>query len=393
MAIQQFSIAQPGLPPDNFSVPLRILVIPDKFKGTLTAQAAAETIARGWQKIRPADDLDLLPMSDGGDGFGEVISAALGAKQRIIQTVNAAHESIKATWWFEPKSRTAIIESAKVIGLALLPPRKFHPFQLDTFGLGKVLRAAADEGAKVCLVGIGGSATNDGGFGLARGLGWQFIDAAGNKIDSWTKLDQLAKVQPPRYRLAFRKLIIAVDVQNRLLGAKGCSRVYGPQKGLKPDDFALAESCLQRLASLMARIHKIDCATIPGSGAAGGLGFGLLTFANGKCESGFEIFSRSAKLKERLRSIDLVVTGEGAIDQQTMMGKGVGEVALLCRKMGIPVIGLAGTVLEPAKAKKLFAQAHGLTDITTIEKAKAEPAKFLERLAGLVAQQAALPKV
>ena len=150
-------------------MPLKVLIIPDKFKGTLTAREAAETIARGWRKIRPEDTLELLPMSDGGDGFGEVMGKLINARIQTTPTVDAAHRPCQSQWWWEPKTKTAIIESARVIGLAMLPPGKFHPFALDTFGLGKVIQAAARKGAKRCLVGIGGSATNDGGFGMARG--------------------------------------------------------------------------------------------------------------------------------------------------------------------------------------------------------------------------------
>ena len=160
-------------------MPLHVLIIPDKFKGTLTAAAAAEAIARGWRKARPHDSLDLLPMSDGGDGFGEVTSALLRARVQRVKTVDAAHRPCVARWWWEPRTRTAIIESAAVIGLAMLPPRRFHPFQLDTLGLGAVVRAAREKGGRRCLMGIGGSATNDGGFGLARALGWEFLDRSG----------------------------------------------------------------------------------------------------------------------------------------------------------------------------------------------------------------------
>ena len=148
-------------------MPLNVLIVADKFKGTLTAQAAAELIALGWREARPQDSLELLPMSDGGDGFGEVLVRLLKLEERTIATLDAAHTPLQAKWWWDPKTRTAIIESAGIIGLALLPTEKFHPFDLDTFGLGAALQAAADMNATQCLMGIGGSATNDGGFGVA----------------------------------------------------------------------------------------------------------------------------------------------------------------------------------------------------------------------------------
>src|SRR6266850_644353 len=155
---------------------MKVLIIPDKFKGTLTAAQAASAIAAGWRRSRPDDKLDLLPMSDGGDGFGEVMSQLIGAGSQTTRTVDAAHKQCGAVWWWRAKTRSAIIESARVIGLAQLPAGKYHPFELDTQGLGNLLKAVAKKGARSCLVGVGGSATNDGGFGMARALGWQFFN-------------------------------------------------------------------------------------------------------------------------------------------------------------------------------------------------------------------------
>ena len=324
-------------------------------------------------------------MSDGGDGFGEVLSNLLGAKARQIKTVDAAHQKISATWWWEPKTRTAIIESARVIGLAMLPPKKFHPFQLDTFGLGAVLLAAKNMGAQRCLIGIGGSATNDGGFGLARALGWKFFHESGEEISEWWQLCGVKTIVQPRENLDL-PMTVAVDVQNRLLGKEGCSRVYGPQKGLQPDDFCHAENCLGKIAEVMKEQSAKDCAKLPGSGAAGGLGFGLMTFAAAKPESGFEIFASYAGLEKKICASDLVITGEGALDQQTLMGKGVGQVALLCKKIGVPCVGLAGVVTEPEKARKLFAQTRGLVEITDLPNAKSKPGFFLEKVAALAGQ-------
>lgn len=364
---------------------LRVLVIPDKFKGTLTAREAAEAIARGWRKGRPQDALDLLPMSDGGDGFGEVISAMLCARPRRVKTVDAAHRPCTAQWWWEPRTRTAIIESAGIIGLAMLPPKRFHPFRLDTLGLGAVVRAAAKKGAVRCLIGIGGSATNDGGFGLARALGWQFLDRKGRLIEHWSDLHQLDRIHPPRRRRWFARNLVATDVQNLLLGPHGASRVYGPQKGLRPQDFALAERCLSRLARVVRRQFGRDFAREPGAGAAGGLGFGLVAFLGAELKPGFELVARQTGLRRRLRSADLVITGEGAIDRSTLMGKGVGEVARRCRELSIPCIGLGGMVSLRKSTAKAFAQVHALTDLTTVHQAKASPARWLERLAQRVA--------
>lgn len=361
-------------------MPLKVLIAPDKFKGTLSAAEAAAAIARGWHQVRPGDELDLLPISDGGDGFGKVISDLLRARAAAVKTEDAAHRRCEATWWWEVKTKTAIIESAQVIGLAMLPPGKFHPFELDTFGLGAVLRAAENNQAKQILVGIGGSATNDGGFGLARALGWKFVDHHGHPVERWTELHRLSCVHASELG-PLENITVAVDVQNPLLGPRGATRVYGPQKGLRPDDFDLAERCLEQLAGVMAREFKRDFAQVPGAGAAGGLGFGLLAFMGAKVEPGFELFGTLAKLEQRLRMVGLVITGEGAIDESTLMGKGVGQIARRCSGLNTPCIGLAGSVSAACQSNKLFAQVRGLTELTNGAEAKSNAAQWLARLA------------
>ncbi|MBI5156966.1 MAG: glycerate kinase [Acidimicrobiia bacterium] len=364
--------------PDNPGIASHILIVPDKFKGTLTARQAAEAIASGWRRSRPDDTLDLLPMSDGGDGFGEVIGDLLGAVPQVAATVDAAHRPIAASWWWHAPTATAVVESARVIGLDLLPPGAFHPFDLDTFGLGAMLAAARDAGARRCLVGVGGSATNDGGFGLARSLGWRFRAAGGAEIERWTNLDHLAAIESPDVPATwFDELIVAVDVQNPLLGPAGCSRVFGPQKGLTEP--AAAERCLERLAV----IAEAD-PTTPGVGAAGGLGFGLARFAGGRLEPGFRVFAGLADLERRVAASDLVITGEGALDAQSTMGKGVGELASLCRRSGVRCLGLAGVVRDAPQVAEAFAATFALTpDFTGVAEAMRDPAGWLERLAAL----------
>lgn len=366
---------------------MRILIAPDKFKGTLTARQAADAIASGWRKVRPADQLTLLPISDGGDGFGLVLGELIGATSQQIRTVNAAHEPCRARWWWHEKSRTAIIESANIVGLAMLPTGKFHPFELDTFGVGAAIRAAQEKGARQILVGIGGSATNDGGFGLARALGWKFFNRAGNELTRWTDLTSLHSVQPPPKRLRRGLITVAMDVQNPLLGPRGATRIYGPQKGIRPQDLAPAERCLRRLAQVMKRQFDLDFAKTPGAGAAGGLGFGLATFANARLESGFELVARPVKLRQRLAKVDLLITAEGCLDRSSLMGKGAGQVATLARVRGIPVLGLAGVTCDAIALRKLFRATYALVDLTSSEEAKRAPARWLKRLAEKAARE------
>ncbi len=361
-------------------MPLKILIVPDKFKGTLSAAAAA-AIARGWRQARPRDRLEMLPMSDGGDGFGETLGKRLRARPQRVQTVDAAHRRRAARWWWEPDSKTALIESARVIGLALLPPGRFHPFDLDTAGLGAVLRAARARGARRCVVGLGGSATNDGGFGLARALGWKFLDRQERPLEQWTGLRTLERIIAPPRRRWFDELIAAVDVRNPLSGPRGATRVYGPQKGLRPHDLENADACLRRLARVFKRQFHRDLANIPGAGAAGGREFGLLAFTGARVETGFDLFARQARLDERLRAADLVITGEGRIDAPTLMGKGAGEIARRCRRLKIPCAAIAGEIDSAAKVRRTFTRAFAITGLTTVANAKSQPARWLERVA------------
>ncbi len=363
----------------------RVLVAPDKFKGTLTATQAAAAIAEGWHAARPGDLIESLPMSDGGDGFGELLGRQIGAEEQRVRTVDAAHRPITASWWWKPGRRLAIIETARVIGLAMLPAGKFHPFELDTFGLGVVLRDAAKRRPRRCLIGIGGSATNDAGFGLARALAWRFLDAAGAEITNWPALLRLAHVVESPETPWRGRLIVAVDVRNRLLGARGATHIYGPQKGIRPEDVAPAERALRRLAQVVRRQRRFreDPALEAGAGAAGGLGFGLRVFAGAQLESGFGIFARETRLARRVRAANLVITGEGAIDRTTVaMGKGVGELARLCRQLRVPCLGLGGVVNDAERVRRAFTKVAGIApELANAETAKADAVRWLRELA------------
>ncbi len=360
---------------------LNVLIAPDKFKGTLTAEAAAKAIAKGWRRARRRDRLELLPITDGGDGFGAVFGRVLGARLRRSKAVDAAGRDCTAQWWWAARLKTAVIESANVIGLAMLPAKEYHPFDLDTAGLGQALASISRASPARCLVGIGGSATNDGGFGLARAVGWRFFGPRRTPITRWTDLERLESIVPPQTRLPLGELIVAVDVQNPLLGPRGATRIYGPQKGLSSRQFGRAEHCLQGLAEVLRAALGRDFADVPGAGAAGGLGFGLMAFLGARLEPGFELFSRYSALDDRLREADLVITGEGQIDASTLMGKGVGEIARRCLALRIPCLALAGCLSRATPRDQLFAQTHALTELTSLEEAKAAPAAWLERSA------------
>ena len=367
---------------------MNVLIIPDKFKGTLTATQAAQAMAKGWQRVRREDDIELLPMSDGGDGFGELLAAAMGAEARPITTIDAAHRRRKALWWWDAANQTAIIESAQIIGLGFLPRGKYHPFDLDTEGLGVAVQEAVAAGARRCIIGIGGSATNDAAFGLARALGWQFLDRQGNEIQRWTDLAVLADLVAPKKKRPFASLLVAVDVQNPLLGAKGCSRIYGPQKGLLPEDMKTAEAALRKLAKVSAEKFGKDLAKMPGAGAAGGLGFGLSAFLGGKLTPGFDLFAKYSGIPAKLKEVDLVITGEGSIDKSSVMGKGVGELVQACQKAFVPCIGLGGQVDASVRRKSALTWVGGMApDLTDAETAIAKPWIWLTKLAEKAARE------
>jgi glycerate kinase len=366
---------------------LRILVAPDKFKGTLTAKAAARAIRDGWRTARPYDKIEMFPISDGGDGFGSLISENIRAVTNHTKTVDSAHQPSIAKWWYVPRRKLAIIESAAVIGLAKLPPSKFHPFGLDTFGLGAVLRAAKSAGAKKCVIGIGGSATNDGGFGVARSLGWQFLDERGERVVQWPDLSRLSHVESPEEPLCFEDLVVAVDVQNPLLGRNGATRIYGPQKGLLDADLVTAEAALKGLARCVQMQRGADFSNLPGGGAAGGLGFGFAVFVNARLVPGFRLFAGITGLESRLSNLDVIVTGEGKLDQSSFMGKGSGEIARLAKRHRLPCICIAGVVESHLNMSPFFQRVLGLTELFPKTKTCGEPSVCLKHATALVAAE------
>jgi glycerate kinase len=234
-------------------------------------------------------------------------------------------------------------------------------------------------------VGVGGSATNDGGFGLARSLGWQFINRLGGEITAWPDLVDCAHISQPTHRVRVGRLTVALDVQNPLLGTKGCTRVFGPQKGLQTTDFLGAEAALRRMSLVIQHQHGNSAAKVAGSGAAGGLGFGLITFLSAKPMMGFSLFQREARLSPRVRASDLVITGEGCLDQQSLMGKGTGELLGLCERLRIPCVALNGASDLRQTALRRFVQVVSLTSLTRSEQALSRPGYWLGKAAELAA--------
>ena len=366
---------------------MRILIAPDKFKGSLTAPAAAEAIARGLRSVWPDAELDLAPIADGGEGFAESLAAALGAEWVKVASEDAIGRSIETRYAWLPGERLAILEMSEASGLHRIASHDRAPLSADTFGTGLLIAHAVARGAKRILVGLGGSATTDGGAGLARALGFRFLDCEGKDLSTAPeKLASLAHIECPTTS-QLPEIFAACDVQNPLLGERGAARVYGPQKGADPAAVDKLDSILSHLATRCAADLGCDFRDVPGAGAAGGLGFGLLTFCGAKIRPGFDMIAETLHLGERINAADLVVTGEGRIDDQTLDGKGPAGVAALARKAGRPVIGFGGSITVTAEEAGIFDTLVPLADRPLdIAEAMRDAASLLERASRRAAQ-------
>lgn len=359
---------------------MRILIAPDKFKGSLSAPAAAEAIARGLQTVWPGAQLDLAPIADGGEGFAESLAVALGAEWVTIASQDAIGRPIEARYTWLPGEHLAILEMSEASGLHRIAQDERDPLRADTFGTGMLIAHAVARGAQRILVGLGGSATTDGGTGMARALGYRFFDRDDREFPAIPgTLAALARVERPQ-DLRLPEIFAACDVQNPLLGERGAAHVYGPQKGADARTVMLLDSALSQLADVCANSLGCDHRNVPGSGAAGGLGFGLLTFCAATIRPGFDMIAETLHLDARIASADLVITGEGRIDDQTLDGKGPAGVALLARKARKPVIAFGGSVTAAAEDAEIFDAVIPISDRPlAIADAMSEAAVLLER--------------
>jgi glycerate kinase len=292
----------------------------------------------------------LCPIADGGEGTTEALTAALNGNWMQAE-VRDAHDRIAIASYGFTSDGTAIMEMSKASGLAMVSDLPLNPVAASTAGTGEMMRDAIERGAKRVIIGIGGSATNDAGTGMASALGYRFLDAESQAVTALPeKLESVVKIEPSK--LAMPEVLVACDVDNPLLGEKGATRVYGPQKGAH--DFEFFESRLTRIADLVQRDLGSDHREVPGAGAAGGLGFGLMSFCDAKLVSGFDLIADVIHLEEHIADCDLVITGEGRVDAQTLHGKGPAGVAELARKHGKPVVAIAGAVQDEAAVLTRF---------------------------------------
>ncbi len=323
---------------------MRILVAIDKFKGSIAATAAAQAIESALKQALPGVECDSCPIADGGEGTAEAVIAALRGEWCSVPTSDARKRPAVARYGLVRDGSTleAVMEMSTASGLAMVSDLPLDPATATTGGTGWMMQDAINRGVSRIVIGIGGSATNDGGIGMAHVLGFGFFDADGSPLEPEIQnMDRLARITTPT-RFDLPEILVACDVNNPLLGPQGCTRVYGPQKGVT--DFDFFESRLQRLADIAKRDLGIDHRDVPGAGAAGGLGFGLMTFCKARLTSGFDLIADLVHLRDRVAAADLVITGEGRLDAQTLHGKGPMGVADVARALGKPVAAFAGAI-------------------------------------------------
>lgn len=370
---------------------MKIVVAPDSFKESLSAMEVAQAIEKGFRAVFPDAQIEKIPMADGGEGTVQSLVDATGGKIITKEVTGPLGEKVTAFFGVLGDGKTAVIEMAAASGLHLVPVEKRNPLLTTTRGTGELILAALDEGVDHLIIGIGGSATNDGGSGMAQALGARLLDKDRNEIaPGGGSLDKLANIDISELdaRLQNVKIEVACDVDNPLIGQDGASHVFGPQKGATPEMVEQLDQNLAHYATILARDLGKDVAHIPGAGAAGGLGAGLLAFLDAELKSGIDIVIAATDLEEKIKDADLVITGEGKIDSQTIQGKTPIGVAKAAKKFNIPVIAICGSIADDADV----VHDHGidvlfssLMRITTLEEALESGASNVEKTARNIA--------
>ncbi|MFI9651966.1 glycerate kinase [Guyparkeria sp. LHSS19-1] len=363
---------------------LHVVLCPDSFKGSLEADAVAAAMARGVHATRPTAQIRALPMADGGEGTAELVTHTLGWEWHLSDVHGPIGTHLTAGWGFDPANRRAVIDVASACGLDLVPEDRRDPWQLDSRGVGELMRAAMDAGARQLLIGLGGSGTVDGGAGMLAALGVRFLDADGQALDANpSALRPLERVDFSGIdpRLADIEITVLNDVDNPLTGPHGASPVFGPQKGLAESDIEAMDRHLACLAeSIDAAAHLQRPLDTPGAGAAGGLGFALDCVLGGTARMGAAYIAELIELDAAIAESDLVITGEGQIDGQTSRGKVVAEVVGRAGRLNVPVMAIAGSIACSDEELAAFglADARALCDGSiTVEQAMAEPARWI----------------
>lgn len=344
---------------------MKIVIAPDSFKESLSALEVAEAVERGFRMVFPEAEYVKVPMADGGEGTVQSLVDATGGRIVEVEVTGPLGEPVLAFFGLLGDGKTAVIEMAAASGLHLVPRDRRNPLVTTTRGTGELIRAALDAGANHLIIGLGGSATNDGGAGMVQALGGRLLDRDGRDIGPGggaladLQVIDLSELDP---RLKSVRIDVACDVDNPLTGAKGASAIFGPQKGATPDMVAILDRNLAHYADMIRRELGKQVGDIPGAGAAGGLGAGLLAFLPAELKRGVDIVIETVQLAERVKGADLVITGEGRIDGQTVFGKTPIGVAKTAKRFGVPVIGIAGSLGDDSTA----VLDHGIDALFTI---------------------------
>ena len=326
---------------------LRILVAPNAFKESLSATEAAASISQGLLKVLPNSKITQLPIADGGDGTLEAVVEGTHGKILRARVLNPLGKKILAEYGLTGDGKTAIIEMSKASGLALVPPSQRNPMRSTSFGTGQLIQAALKRGVKEIILGIGGSATVDGGIGALQALGINFLDRQGKSVgwggNSLKLIDRIdmGTINP---LLKQARILLACDVDNPLVGPRGSAAVFGPQKGATPGMVRKLDQYLANLGQLIQQTPGQEVSTVAGSGAAGGIAGGFMGLVGAQLRPGSDLVFELLKVEQQVAKADLVFTGEGQIDFQTPFGKGPGMLAKIAKKHGVPVIGIAGSV-------------------------------------------------
>ncbi len=356
---------------------MRILLASDKFKGSLSAEDVAKSLQNGLLSLFPQANFDFCPIADGGEGTTAAVIKSTQGEWRSAEVTDAQGRPKAIRFGLIKATQQAVMEMSAASGLDGVRDLKLNPQTASTRGTGEMMLRAKDEGARTILIGIGGSATNDGGLGLAVALGYRFETQGKPFSPTLETLLEVDRLLPPAIAWT-TEVLVACDVENPLLGPTGATRVYGPQKGVT--DFIWFEERLTHLANLVQKNLGKDLRNIPGAGAAGGLGFGLMAFTNGKLTSGFDLVAKQVGLAERIRRADLVITGEGRLDGQSLQGKGPVGVAKLARQLGKKVVGVAGSIETSAELHSQFDLLIGIKpDDMPLEEAMRRTSELINR--------------
>ncbi len=357
----------------------KIVLAPDSFKGSLTAVQVCEALAAGIETADSSFEIIKIPLSDGGEGFTESLLTAVGGRKITCEALNPLGRQITAGYAVLP-DQTVIIETAAASGLSLIKAEERNPLEATSFGSGQLIRAALEAGRQKIVIGLGGSATVDGGAGLVQALGVKFFDKAGRLIDrpmTNALLENCGSIDPSGLLPEIREatFVIASDVTNPLLGEKGSVAVYAPQKGAAPEMLPRLENNLVHFNNLVEAQTGLTVCDIPGAGAAGGLGAGMLAFLNARIHSGIEMVLELTDFRRRLAEADLIITGEGRIDEQTIFGKTITGVLQGAAEKQIPVIAVAGQ----KRGNLIELRRRGLREIYTLAERVSVPQEAFEK--------------